>query len=468
MDSGWQWDGRNRGGCFMAPKSSGNNWKLFAAIGGLCGLFAYFFTIAFRRIVTRRFSDFSVFYSAAQAMLRHGDPYVPQHRSYIYPPLIAFLYMPLALMSEPHAAMIVLFANILFILIALLLIAHESLWRLDLPHHLLAVITVALVAVLLVPDKVKNELQMFQTNGLMLLMLALALRWLDRKPLLCGIALGFACNIKYLPLVLLPWLLIRRRWQAAASCILSCIFFALLPAVQSGWKDNLTHLSTAFGGLGHLVGIDTQSAQSADIWNMRAGVSLSITSAIARITHRAKSEALMLPIVLAIAAVVLAATAAIYRRRAIPFLRWPAAAEQSAQPFRSVVPMEWAALIALALVFSPQTNSRHLVLLLLATTIFSCMLLHPRKGIPIYPLLIAAAVLLLGLTFPWGGTLTDFAHQSRLWFTWGGQGWCVLLIYFLLVNSGLHYAKSLAPQTLFAISSPISESQMSRGVLQPG
>src|SRR5258705_8385049 len=118
---------------------------------------------------------------------------------------------------------------------------------------------------------------MFQTNGLMLLMLALALRWLDRKPWLAGLALGFAVNIKYLPLVLLPWLLIRRRWLAAGSFVLGCIFFAILPAVQSGWNNNLNHLSTAFRGPGHPLGIETRSAQYPDIWNMRAGISLSLT-----------------------------------------------------------------------------------------------------------------------------------------------------------------------------------------------
>src|SRR6266699_883367 len=150
----------------MAFGAAGYRWKVAGTVGAILGLFAYFMTIAFRRILAHRFSDFNVFYSAAQATLQHGDLYKPMNRSYIYPPLIAFLYAPLALLSEPQAATIVLCANFLFIV--------------------------------------------------------LALRWLDKRPAWAGIALGLACNIKYLPIVTLPYLLIRRRWVAAGSFALSC------------------------------------------------------------------------------------------------------------------------------------------------------------------------------------------------------------------------------------------------------
>src|SRR5438045_432922 len=39
--------------------------------------------------------DFLAFYEAAQAMRTGGDLYTERHRNYIYPPLVAFLYMPL-------------------------------------------------------------------------------------------------------------------------------------------------------------------------------------------------------------------------------------------------------------------------------------------------------------------------------------------------------------------------------------
>src|SRR5438067_992128 len=384
----------------MSSMGRGYRWSLAGAIGGIFALFAYYATMVLRRISNKQFSDFHVFYSAARAMLLHQDPYLPARRSYIYPPLIAFLYMPLTLLSEQKAAAIVLFANIVFLLLAVFIIVRECLSRLEADKNAVTTALIALLSILLLFDKVKDELQMLQTNALMLLMLALALRWLDRKPIWAGIALGLACNIKYLPLILLPWLLLRRRWRAAGFFILSIIVFALLPALQSGWHDNLTHLSVAFGGLGHMVGVDTGSAANADIWSMRTGVSMSITSAIARITHRGHADSLMLPIVLAVAGSAFTVVALLYRQNRIPLFRWPGAHLQSDQPYRAMIAIEFASLIALALVFSPQTNPRHLVLLLLATSLIWVLLTLVNKGPARFGLIAAAALLLLGLTFP--------------------------------------------------------------------
>jgi len=368
-------------------------------------------------------------------------------------------------MSETKAAAIVLCANSTFVLLAVFVIVEQCLARLEADKNVLKTVLIVLLSLLLLFDKVKDELQMLQTNALMLLMLALALRWLDRKPGWAGIALGFACNIKYLPLVLLPWLLIRRRWQAAGFFIISLIAFALLPAIQSGWNDNLTHLSVAFGGLGHLIGIDTGSAASADIWSMRAGVSLSITSAIARIAHHRHADSLTLPIAMGVAGCTLLMIAHLYQRSRIPFLFWPNARRQLAQPYRAIIAVEFASLIALALVFSPQTNPRHLVLLLLAAPLILVLLVLADAKAERFGLIAGVAVLLLGLTFPWGGTLTRFARDVRPWFTYGGQGWCILLAVGLLVSCGLKYSTSLAGESGItepdiALETPLMEQKL--------
>src|SRR5437016_5881671 len=108
----------------------GYRWKLAAAIGGLCGLLSYCVTIALRRILKGQFSDFAAFYSAAGALRMHSDPYFPAQRSYLYPPLVAFLYMPLTLMSEQKAAAIALTANVIYVVTALLILAKQWIGRL--------------------------------------------------------------------------------------------------------------------------------------------------------------------------------------------------------------------------------------------------------------------------------------------------------------------------------------------------
>src|SRR5438067_2360890 len=108
----------------MSSMGRGYRWSLARAIGGIFALFAYYATIVLRRISNKQFSDLHVFYSAAGGILLHQHPYVPARRSYISPPLIAFLYMPLTLLSEQKAAAIVLFAIIVFLLLAVYIIVR--------------------------------------------------------------------------------------------------------------------------------------------------------------------------------------------------------------------------------------------------------------------------------------------------------------------------------------------------------
>src|SRR5258706_10060753 len=142
----------------MGSMGRGYRWSLAGVIGGISALFAYFATIPIRRMVGGRFSVFHVFYSAARAMLLHQDPYLPGRRSYIYPPLIAFLYMPLTMLSEPKAAAIALCANMVFVLLAVFIIAQECLSRLEADKNVLTTFVIALLAMLLLFSKVKDDM----------------------------------------------------------------------------------------------------------------------------------------------------------------------------------------------------------------------------------------------------------------------------------------------------------------------
>src|SRR6478752_2192089 len=75
----------------------------------LTGIFAYLLLQNLHRVRdNEHFSDFRHFYFAAQAMLEHRNPYQSWKGGYVYPPLLAFLYMPLAKLSMRHAAQIAL------------------------------------------------------------------------------------------------------------------------------------------------------------------------------------------------------------------------------------------------------------------------------------------------------------------------------------------------------------------------
>src|SRR4051812_26674182 len=84
-------------------------------------MFSYFLLQNLHRIRDQqRMSDFRTFYAAAVAMADGKSPYhldVP--RAYVYPPMLAFLYMPLARLSSMHAASVALAVDVAVVIAAL-------------------------------------------------------------------------------------------------------------------------------------------------------------------------------------------------------------------------------------------------------------------------------------------------------------------------------------------------------------
>jgi hypothetical protein len=407
-----------------------------------------------RRISNGHSGDFRHFYFAAGALLDHRDLYGPvpldvveraigrpagpvekawyttDSERYLYPPMIAMLYTPIARLRFETAQRVALVINSLMVIAGIVLVSRLFTDRLRLRPRELVIAGAALLGTLINLDKVHVELQMFQTNALMFFMFALSLWWLDRRPIAAGIPLGFIFNIKYLSIGLLPWLLIRRRWTSAASCAVSTIVFALLPALISGWNANLRNLSVAYGGLLHMVGVHG-SAEQANVDDIRDFLSCSITSAMARTTHR--GESLVVPMLLAAAVAGLAVVIVIwlYRRRGIPVFAWPSRASN----WPAMISIEFVAIIAATLCFSPQTNTRHLMLALLITVPLSALIVGAPRGVSRVPAIVGALLIGVGFIFPPGGQAPE-SHQLALWwFGIGGQCWCLLIAMLLLVWS---------------------------------
>jgi hypothetical protein len=430
----------------MTPDSPSYRRLFAATLACFAGLLVWYFLNARSRIggemadFGHSTGDFGHFYYGAKAMLEHQDIYASWHHGYIYPPLLAFLFMPLALLPENAAAYILLLLNMAMVAATAALLAREFLRRLDAPGDRLTVAVIALLGLLLMADKTKSELQMWQTNALMLLMFALALRWLDRRPWLAGLALGLAFNIKYLPIVMLPYLLMRRRWTAAGAFAAGIVLFAILPAVYTGFGQNIHDLGVAFAGLGRLIGVQPEPGAAANIHDVDVGFSLSITSGLVRVFGRER-----LGLAYACAAVVAGAgvtvAAWMYRRHGVPLLAWPDREHQYEQPYRAVVALEWAGLTAFVLVFSPQTNPRHLYMLLIVQVLAAVLLLVPRRGVPRWPLVAGTVVLAIGLNLPPGGA--GFNAQVRWWHGVAGPSWCVLVMYATVLWTGLCYARTL-------------------------
>src|SRR5947209_14565536 len=169
----------------------------------------------------------------------------------------------------------------------------------------------------------------------MLLLFTLSLYWLDEHPLLAGAALAVALNIKYLSIVFLPYLLLRRRWRAAGGMVAGAVAFALLPAIVVGWHDDIHYLKIALGGLLGWIGHRPAGAATvAKVHGLADGVSVSLTSAMARyLRDRGRSQSGALLGAMMLAACGLAGAWVLYAQRGYRLWRWPAARAQREQPW---------------------------------------------------------------------------------------------------------------------------------------
>ncbi len=424
-----------------------------AALVAVVGLYAWFFINAARRIGTVKpgglaTGDFEHFYYGARALLDGTHLYSSGHGGYIYPPLLAFLYMPAARLDLNSAAAVLLVVNMVLGLLAALAMARACVDRLGAPARWTAVVLVGAGATVLALDKLKGEYQMWQTNTLVALCFAGALWQLDRRPWVSGLALGLAFNIKYLPIVALPYLLARRRWSCAAWFVAGIIGFAFLPALVTGWNEHVENLRVAFAGLARLVGLDAGAGATANIDGITAPYSVSITSALARALGEDRGYApgggsgIALVAAAILGASFLAAIGWMYRARGLALWAWPAEQGQRGAAFRALVAVEWAGLLIAVLAFGPQTNMRHMSLLMLAFAPGACLVLYGAAGVARWPLVLGTAVLVLGITLPPGGE--RFAEAVRAWHRVGGPAACALVYFATLVWAGLSQARAMS------------------------
>ena len=372
------------------------------------------------------------------------DKVLADGMSYVYPPLFAVLCRPLTAWSANGAAKVFLFVNLACVLAAALIGTRAMMHRFGIPITAPALCAAALLALVLTENDLRGELQAMETDVIILLMFTLALHWLDDKPLFSGAALAFAMNIKYLSLLALPYLLLRRRWKAAAGMVSWTIVFALLPALVLGWKENLRCLGVALGGLLGWIGKSSALGKSAAVHGIADGLSVSVTSAFARaLRSHHLPQSYSLPIATCLGLIFLAAAWLVYRRHGLPMWNWPHAVGQQTALFRGLIALEWAALIVVTLAFSPDTNTRHLSMVLLVYACAAPMLLIPRAGVPRQPLLIGTLILFVGLIMPVKSLVSTDVLQ--FYFRWSFCSWSLLTMYALLLATGLRYITSKHP-----------------------
>ncbi|MEY2492490.1 MAG: alpha,2-mannosyltransferase [Verrucomicrobiota bacterium] len=376
--------------------------------------------------------DFAPIYHAAQAMWTGQNIYSATNGLYIYPPFLAFIFQPFVLFPEHTAAIVWVIASAFFIALAALMAAREMTRRWigppDTTDRSLSWI-IAAVAILLSADKIHADFRLGQTDCLMILGFACVLRWMDRKPWMAGLAVGATANMKYLTLIFVPYFLLKRNFRAATASIVSFTLLMVIPALEVGVREATRFAASAFGALikmadlgPHLGGHGMKIPRAS--WER----SVSVTSAILRFTRSHQyPDWLAFLFILAALGIVAAAIIFVSRYHGV---RLFAADVYPASPAReAATSLEWAALIVLALTFSPQTTARHMVLLLLVYVVTLGVLLAQKGRRGRVVLTIAMIITSLGLSFP----PRKMGIDEALWAWRGVAGASLCAIFLLLV-----------------------------------
>jgi alpha-1,2-mannosyltransferase len=193
-------------------------------------------------------NDFSVYYHAAREMIDSRDPYahsLGDWTPYIYPPLLAELLVPLALLPLPVAAYVWFLINAASIVLAAFFsvsllskntgrVAQES----RLPEAGIWREAIAAFAVLLLFRFVLDTLSLGQVNALVAALAIAHIYLYSRgRKALSAIVLAIGISIKLTPALLLLYHLAKMRLKFAIACagvLVTLTFASLLPFGSRG------------------------------------------------------------------------------------------------------------------------------------------------------------------------------------------------------------------------------------------
>jgi hypothetical protein len=386
-----------------------------------------------RRLADGPYVDFEAFHLAARAVNAGEDVYLSGQGMYVYPPMLAACMAPLGHLP-PAAAGWAWFA----LALTTTLLALRAWWgliadALGLPDRArLPAVGLALAAWV---EQVRREFETGQCDWLLLGPLALAAVALARRPVLAGLLVGFAVHVKYLPVVVVAWLAVRRRWAAVGAAVAGVVAWAVLPAAVVGWDRNLDYLGRAVAGLGKLVGVSAEGQPGA-VFPLEYEYSVSVPSGAARVGRRlGVGRWLVVPATLLAVAASVAVAGWVYRRHG-----WSLWSRVGPGGRDAVAVLEWAGVLTGMLAFGPQTQNRHLFVLLPAVLLGMGLLVSRVEPAKV-AVGLAAGVLGTALL----GAPEEAAAGEVNWGFVGGGGVAVLAMYLVVLDVGLGRLAALHP-----------------------
>ena len=204
----------------------------------MIGLNAY---QTWRIAFVRHEADFPAYLAGAHGFLNGTNPYAPtavppyntieNYRPFIYPLFIAWLWVPFALLP-PILASLVWYLLSVAILVKVLRLLAKLLLLTDERHRL---IFYGFLSILFV-SVIQSDLMFGQMNIFVLLLLLLGVEHLEKTPMKSGLGFGAAISAKFMPLVLLPVVLLRSPRAFIVTMLSIVVFAVLIPFLIAGPK----------------------------------------------------------------------------------------------------------------------------------------------------------------------------------------------------------------------------------------
>ena len=191
--------------------------------------------------------DYGLWYEVGRAVLQGGSLYRagPQGFGFLYPPFAAVLLAPFSLFGRAFSIACISAVNVASWWTASKLSeamtglpGRKAWWVMVLPSTLLFI-------------QIYDMFDLGQPNLMLLAIMLAGLFFLDRKrEWAAGAMFAAATALKAFPLAVLPYLVWRRRWRAAASMtLMTAVFLVLVPAPFRGFDRNLADLRAWASGM---------------------------------------------------------------------------------------------------------------------------------------------------------------------------------------------------------------------------
>ncbi|MFI4933179.1 MAG: glycosyltransferase family 87 protein [Caulobacterales bacterium] len=193
--------------------------------------------------------DYPLWYGIGRVVLRGGDLYTPQPGgqsfAFLYPPFAAVLMAPFSLFGKAFSIACIVAVNIASWWAAVKLsdrlsaVPGEKVWWV---YALPSVLSLAFIW---------DMFDLGQPNLMLLAMMLAGLALMQsNRGWAAGAMFAAATALKAFPIAILPYLIWRRRWKAAAGmAVFTAVFLVLVPAPFRGFERNLQDLKTWSQGM---------------------------------------------------------------------------------------------------------------------------------------------------------------------------------------------------------------------------